>query len=146
MPNSMLFLSSKAKRRNKTASSHNPGLNQICQVFAKFIGGWLLAAARIFDAGLMYLTQSNSCGVFVQIDGLVQERRNSNANTLELRLSCTNPLIWYNTTCLGVNEWTSVNTINLCDISGVIHMLDTINWPPSFKVWKNICLKIKGYF
>ena len=27
-----------------------------------------------------------------QIDGLVQERRNSIANALELRLSCTNPL------------------------------------------------------
>ena len=26
--------------------------------------------------------------------GLVQERRNSIANALELRLSCTNPLIW----------------------------------------------------
>ena len=26
-----------------------------------------------------------------QIDGLVQERRNSIANALELRLSCTNP-------------------------------------------------------
>ena len=28
------------------------------------------------------------------IDGLVQERRNSIANVLELRLSCTKPLIW----------------------------------------------------
>ena len=31
------------------------------------------------------------------IDGLVQERRNSIANALELRLSCTNPWISYNT-------------------------------------------------
>ena len=29
-----------------------------------------------------------------QIDGLVQERRNSIANALELRLSCTNPSRW----------------------------------------------------
>ena len=29
------------------------------------------------------------------IYGLVQERRNSIANALELRLSCTNPLLWY---------------------------------------------------
>ena len=29
------------------------------------------------------------------IDGLVQERRNSSALALELRLSCINPLIWY---------------------------------------------------
>ena len=28
------------------------------------------------------------------IDGLMQERRNSIANTLELRLSCTNPWIY----------------------------------------------------
>ena len=28
------------------------------------------------------------------IDGLVQERHNSIANALELRLSCTNPSIW----------------------------------------------------
>ena len=27
-------------------------------------------------------------------DGLVQERRNSIANALELRLSCTNPSMW----------------------------------------------------
>ena len=31
----------------------------------------------------------------VYIDGLVQERRNSIANALELRLSCTGPSIWY---------------------------------------------------
>ena len=29
------------------------------------------------------------------IDELMQERRNSIANALELRLSCTNPLIWW---------------------------------------------------
>ena len=29
------------------------------------------------------------------VNGLVQERRNSIANALELRLSCTNPLMWY---------------------------------------------------
>ena len=28
------------------------------------------------------------------VDGLVQERRNSIANALELRLSCTNPSMW----------------------------------------------------
>ena len=31
----------------------------------------------------------------LDINGLVQERRNSIANALELRLSCTNPSIWY---------------------------------------------------
>ena len=29
------------------------------------------------------------------IDGLVQEKRNSSALAMELRLSCTNPSIWY---------------------------------------------------
>ena len=31
--------------------------------------------------------------MILHIDGLVQERRNSIANALELRLSCTNPSI-----------------------------------------------------
>ena len=31
---------------------------------------------------------------FYEIDGLVQERRNSISNALELRLSCTNPSKW----------------------------------------------------
>ena len=31
--------------------------------------------------------------VYVYIDGLVQERRNSIANTLELNLSCTNYIL-----------------------------------------------------
>ena len=30
-----------------------------------------------------------------QIHGLVQERRNSSALAIELRLSCTNPSTWY---------------------------------------------------
>ena len=30
-----------------------------------------------------------------KMEGLVQERRNSIANALELRLSCTNPSKWY---------------------------------------------------
>ena len=32
---------------------------------------------------------------YLYIDGLVQERRNSIANALELHLSCTNPSYWY---------------------------------------------------
>ena len=40
------------------------------------------------------LISQGSFGIY-QIDGLVQERRNSIANALELRLSCTNPSIWY---------------------------------------------------
>ena len=33
-------------------------------------------------------------GISIPIDGLMQEKRNSIANALELRLSCTNPSIW----------------------------------------------------
>ena len=33
--------------------------------------------------------------VWSNMDGLVQERRNSIANALELHLSCTNPSIWF---------------------------------------------------
>ena len=32
--------------------------------------------------------------VFKEMDGLVQERRNSIANAMGLRLSCTNPSKW----------------------------------------------------
>ena len=35
----------------------------------------------------------------VHVDGLMQERRNSIANTLELRLSCTNPSLY---TCIYI--------------------------------------------
>ena len=52
----------------------------------------------------------------IYIDGLVQERRNSIANTLELRLSCTNPSIYLfgmvdvighcDFHCFSVNNWT----------------------------------------
>ena len=35
------------------------------------------------------------CCLQQDIDGIVQERRNSIANALEIRLSCTNLSIWY---------------------------------------------------
>ena len=38
------------------------------------------------------------------IYGLVQERRNSIAYAKELRLSCTNPLIWYHIMTLTIND------------------------------------------
>ena len=42
--------------------------------------GWCLTKRTIFHC--------------IDIDGLVQERRNSSALAIELRLSCTNPSIW----------------------------------------------------
>ena len=35
------------------------------------------------------------CDMLGCIDGLVQERRNSIANAMELGLSCTNPSVWF---------------------------------------------------
>ena len=44
--------------------------------------------------GTTFLVPSHLCQVTVShIDGLVQERRNSRALAMELRVSCTNPLI-----------------------------------------------------
>ena len=54
------------------------------------------------------------------IDGLVQERRNSTANTLELRLSCTKPsicLMWY---------WNDPQTS---------HHYDVIKWKQFPRYW-----------
>ena len=56
---------------------------------------------------------------FIRIDRLVQEWRNSIANALELRLSCTNPLIYsYPNTpmnsigCANLKSWIQVIFIN----------------------------------
>ena len=40
------------------------------------------------------VTNKQNCVWLMYIDRLVQERRNSSALALELRLSCNNPLIW----------------------------------------------------
>ena len=45
-------------------------------------------AFLLFDQKNQYLQQT-----IYHLDGLVQERHNFIANTLELHLSCTNPLI-----------------------------------------------------
>ena len=42
----------------------------------------------------MHRNKPNITYLLWHFEGLVQERRNSIANALELRLSCTNPLIW----------------------------------------------------
>ena len=43
------------------------------------------------------------------IDGLVQERRNSIANALELRRSCTNPSTWSETIQKKTSPWGRLN-------------------------------------
>ena len=42
---------------------------------------------------------------YLHIDGLVQERRNSIANALELRLYCTNPSLWSQDLGDGHDVW-----------------------------------------
>ena len=51
---------------------------------------------RLF--AISYIKRTAIHFTIANIDGLVQERRNSIANALELRLSCTNPSIWYDNT------------------------------------------------
>ena len=56
---------------------------------------------------LIYWSYMNGF-TLLYIDGLMQERHNSTANELELRLSCINPSIW--------NLWSMDDLIG-CDIS-----------------------------
>ena len=76
-----------------------------------------------------YFPLSGSNAVLHRIDGLVQERRKSNALAMELRISCTNPSTW--------NVWTSKYTIlhycllgktanNMSDISAPIFPLSVV--------------------
>ena len=51
----------------------------------------------------------------LHIDGLVQERRNSIANALELRLSCTNPSIY------GIKIW-NVITYPCPNLRGIVSL------------------------
>ena len=54
----------------------------------------MAAAIPVSSAGRMGSTSTTAqCTGMVNIHGLVQERRNSSALAMELRLSCTNPLI-----------------------------------------------------
>ena len=53
-----------------------------------------LSSMRKNFSYLRHLCVQKSCKMQTHIDGLVQERRNSSALALELRLSCTNPFIF----------------------------------------------------
>ena len=50
---------------------------------------WKILLLNLVSSGC--IVAGKLCYLQNQIDGLVQERRNSNALTMELRLSCTNP-------------------------------------------------------
>ena len=57
---------------------------------------------KVYNAGLMWNIDKIS-HFYWHLHGLLQERHNSTANALELRLSCTNPLI-YNWQCHQYND------------------------------------------
>ena len=73
-----------------------------------------------FDIHNLFNTQNKG-----DIDGLVQERRNSIASALELRLSYTNPSIWdYSVNChvpikLFKMMLSSVSSLSICTINSV---------------------------
>ena len=67
----------------------------------------------------MKMTKWFEMGLILQIDGLVQERRNSIANALELRLSCTKPSKWY-----SLINYTSSVTWGSLELAGYIALRD----------------------
>ena len=56
-------------------------------------GFWMFLPFMSLRHVLWAMIHSTSCVADMYIDGLVQERRNSSALAMELRLSCTNPSI-----------------------------------------------------
>ena len=65
--------------------------------------------------------------VTYDIDGLVQERRNSIANALELRLSCTNPSSAELTVLIPCDKCDSYKIINSCKVDRYIYALVLIS-------------------
>ena len=85
-----------------------------------------------FDTGSCYIpkmvhfTLSNTgltLNIHLHIDGLVQGRRNSSALAMELRLSCTNPSIWYVNN--GVKCWQSVSP-TVSTKAFILHLNDAL--------------------
>ena len=81
-------------------------LNYLSKISSKFPRGqwdnlhhlyWCLRTfVLMHTTSLMVYTHTSA---YTYFDGLVQERHNSNANGLELRLACTNPSLWRNSYC-----------------------------------------------
>ena len=79
------------------------------------------------------------------IDGLVQERRKSSANALELRLSCTNPSKCF-TQPQCVNHWNSptehhpniVGLVQDCSISSVL-AIETLHFFIKPSIYNALC-------
>ena len=67
--------------------------------------------------------------VSLHTDGLMQERCNSSANTLELRLSCTNPWIWFSVwhaNNVGPSVWRPTDILGLFQHS--VHAMAFCCW------------------
>ena len=75
-----------------------------CKIFTSWQSSQL-QAHYLYDVTLLSSWRNNASkghdNVYEYFDGLVQERRNSIANALELRLSCTNPSIWLSSVTRG---------------------------------------------
>ena len=62
-----------------------------------------------FNVSALALGQSYNSEILKYIAGLVQERHNSNANALELRLSCPNPSIYSKTNHKNLSQTTGIS-------------------------------------
>ena len=70
----------------------------VCCLFGTPLSEPMLTCNWTFAFKSNFMQNSNiffEGNTFQNIDGLVQERRNSSALAMELRLFCTNPSIWY---------------------------------------------------
>ena len=95
----------------------------------------------------------SSCHWSVYIDGLMQERRNSSALAMELRLSCINPSIfceqmtheiWMNFT-IWLNLWTVTSYMMMVISSQNLHFNLPYNWI-SWLFESNVLLCIKDHW
>ena len=66
-----------------------------CQIRSLLCMQRLIGMSQQLTTLTTYLSMFLAFFRCIYIDGLVQQRRNSIANALELRLSCTNPSIYY---------------------------------------------------
>ena len=96
---------------------------KICLVKMMFhqwmVHQWMAKYASLAHHSLYWLLWNKIC----DFDGLVQERRNSTANALELRLSCTNPSI------CSLSVHTKLPTHGVCSLNDIIQMKNIV-WRP----------------
>ena len=93
-------------------------IGRTCEQWAGTYTAWISNYIPLYIVWCNYLSMPHTFAPgtevltdIVHIDGLVQERRNSIASAMELRLSCTNPLIWHKPyLCHTGTIWYSVKT------------------------------------